>query len=153
MASRRCHSAAPDRRYQAGIPARAGRRECPARPALPRARSTSRLQSPVDSQGVLGPALRDPHFRTSLLGSSLDCNIFCDDITSIHHPSCSGFSAGSERFGGVILTRSIGCLVNLEIEAEAFSRSLLTISAASVIASRNFLIAAAFLSAHSRELA
>src|SRR2546423_4143749 len=94
-----------------------------------------------------------PYFRTSFEVSSLDCSIFCVDITSIHQPSCSGFSAGSERFGGVALTSSIGCLVNFEIEAEAFSRSLLTISADSTSASRNFLIAATFFSAHSRDAA
>src|SRR6185312_14120135 len=93
------------------------------------------------------------YFRTSFEVSSLDCSIFCVDITSIHQASCSGFSAGSERFGGVALTNSIGCLVNLAIEFEAFSRSLLTMTADSASASRNFLIAAAFFSAHSRDAA
>ena len=83
----------------------------------------------------------------------MDCSIFCVDITSTHQASCSGFSAGSDWFGGVALTSSIGCLVNFEIEVDAFSRSLLTMTADSVIASRNFLIAAAFLSAHSRDAA
>src|SRR5690349_21065842 len=93
------------------------------------------------------------YFRTSFEVSSFDCSIFCDDITSIHQASCSGFSTGSERFGGVALTSSIGCLVNLAIEFEAFSRSLLTISADSASSSRNFLMVAAFLSAHSRDAA
>jgi len=45
---------------------------------------------------------------------------------------------------------SIGCLVNCEIAAAAFSRSELTIGAASSIAARNPLIAAGFFSAKAR---
>ena len=86
--------------------------------------------------------------------SSLDCSIFCDDITSIHQASCSVFSTGSEWFGGVALTSSSGCLVNFAIEAEAFSRSSLTIMAASAMRVAEFLDrVAAFFSAHSRDAA
>src|SRR3954447_23021279 len=94
-----------------------------------------------------------PYFRTSFEVSSFDCSIFCDDIMSIHHASCSGFSTGSERFGGVALTSSIGCLVNFEIDTDAFSRSSFTTAAVSAMAARNFFTTSGFFSAHSREAA
>jgi hypothetical protein len=58
-------------------------------------------------------------------------------MMSIHQASCSAFRTGSDRFGGVDFTSSIGCLVNFEIDAEALSRSALTMAAPSAIAARN----------------
>ncbi len=60
------------------------------------------------------------------------------------------FNCGVARLGRFRRTMSIGCLVNFEIADEAFSRSELTIGAASSIASRNALIASGFFSAKAR---
>ena len=45
-------------------------------------------------------------------------------MTSTHQANCAGFSPGSDWFGGFALTSSSGCLVNFEIDTEAFSRLL-----------------------------
>ena len=102
--------------------------------------------------GALGQGFRvaGRQGRTSLLMSISDCSMPCCFIVSIHHSKSAPFSSGWDREGWLSRTRSIGILVNLAIAWLAFSRSPLTIGAASAIDSRNALMASGCCSAKER---
>src|SRR5271163_1218075 len=84
------------------------------------------------------------HGDTSFVASICDCSISCCFMASIHQAKSEFLSCGVARLGRNMRTISIGCLVNFEIAALAFSRSLLTIVAASSIAARKALMAPGF---------
>src|SRR5271170_4185148 len=90
------------------------------------------------------------HGTTSFETSIGACNMSCCFIVSSHHPKSLAFRAGCVRLAGLILTSSIGSLVNFATASLVFSRSELTMAAASSIAARKSLTTSGFFSAKAR---
>ena len=84
--------------------------------------------------------LRTHQGATSFSTSIGACSMSCCFITSSHQVKSEPFSVGDAWLNTLARTISIGCFVNLEIEAAVFSWSPLTIAAASSIEARNALI-------------
>ena len=86
--------------------------------------------------------------RTRLSRSRADWSMSCCFIVSTHQAKSEPLRSGFAKSGFVRRTRSIGILVNLAIDWLAFSRSELTIGAASSIDARNALMTSGWSSAN-----